>query len=211
MYLNLINEDARFLQKYLWKQKLPLKIKIFMWFLCGKVLLTKDNLVKCKWKGCSKCCFYDLNEMVQHLFISCSFVRIIWHMIDFTYNLRPLSNITNVFRNWLKGISKADKARIRIGVSALRWSIWICQNNIIFNKQKDTIFAGYPVGCTLDSPMVLPPPSGSAGAYRYWMQPVADFFSRLLDGGILIKMKMDSVLSLLILRWLIHVSILADL
>jgi hypothetical protein len=33
MYLDLMNEDAQFLHKYLWKLKLPLKIEIFMWFL----------------------------------------------------------------------------------------------------------------------------------------------------------------------------------
>jgi hypothetical protein len=36
MYLDLMNEDARFLHRYLWKLKLPLKIKIFMWLLRGK-------------------------------------------------------------------------------------------------------------------------------------------------------------------------------
>jgi hypothetical protein len=45
-----------------------------------------------------------------------------------------------MFGNWLNGIPKADKARIRIGVSALCWSIWTCRNKIIFNKQKDTNF-----------------------------------------------------------------------
>jgi hypothetical protein len=45
-----------------------------------------------------------------------------------------------MFGDWLNGIPKADKARIRIGVSALCWSIWTGRNNTIFNKQKDTNF-----------------------------------------------------------------------
>jgi hypothetical protein len=159
MYLDLMNEDAHYLHKYLWKLKLPFKIKIFMWFLRGKVLLTKDNLIKRKWKGCSKCCFCDSEETVQHLFISCPFVRIIWRMIYFTYSLSPPINIINMFGNWLNGIPETDKTRIRIGVLALCWSIWIYRNNIIFNKQKDTnIFADYSAGCAPNSSMVLPPP-----------------------------------------------------
>jgi hypothetical protein len=59
MYLDLMNGHAIFLRKYLWKLKVPLKIKIFMWFMSNKVLLTKDNLAKRKWKGCQKCCFCD--------------------------------------------------------------------------------------------------------------------------------------------------------
>jgi hypothetical protein len=34
-----------------WKAKLPLKIKIFLWYLKKGVVLTKDNLAKRKWKG----------------------------------------------------------------------------------------------------------------------------------------------------------------
>ena len=33
MYEDLMNGHTRFLRKYLWKLKIPLKIKIFMWLL----------------------------------------------------------------------------------------------------------------------------------------------------------------------------------
>jgi hypothetical protein len=152
-----------------------------MWFLRGKVLLTKDNLVKHKWKGCIKYCFCDLSEIVQHLFISCPFVRIIWRKVYFTYKLPPPTKITNMFGNWLNGVPKNATARIRIGVSALCWSIWTCQNNIIFNTQKNSIFFYRLFGwCALDLYMVLPPSGGSAGAYGYWMQSAVNGCSGLL-------------------------------
>ena len=31
-------------RKFIWKMKVPLKIKIFMWFIYRRVILTKDNL-----------------------------------------------------------------------------------------------------------------------------------------------------------------------
>lgn len=34
-----------------WKLKVPLKIKIFLWYLQKGVILTKDNLLKRRWKG----------------------------------------------------------------------------------------------------------------------------------------------------------------
>jgi hypothetical protein len=46
MYLDLLDDDTKYLKKYIWKMKVPLKIKIFMWFLHRKVILTKDNLIK---------------------------------------------------------------------------------------------------------------------------------------------------------------------
>jgi hypothetical protein len=109
-----------------------------MWFLNSKVLLTKDNLAKRNWHGCTKCCFCDSMESVEHLFLYCPFARIVW--VYFTYNILPPTNITNMFGNWLNGVDRNDEARIRIGVLALCWSIWNCRNTIVFDKQKGTIF-----------------------------------------------------------------------
>jgi hypothetical protein len=33
MYIDLLDDDTKYLKKYIWKMKVPLKIKIFMWFL----------------------------------------------------------------------------------------------------------------------------------------------------------------------------------
>jgi hypothetical protein len=57
MYADLMSDHTPYLRKYLWKVKVPLKIKNFMWFLSNKVLLTKDNLAKRNWNGCMKCVF----------------------------------------------------------------------------------------------------------------------------------------------------------
>jgi hypothetical protein len=61
MYLDLMNCHTRFLHKYLWELKITLKIKIFMWFLNKKMLVTKDNLAKQNWNGCKKSCFFWLS------------------------------------------------------------------------------------------------------------------------------------------------------
>jgi hypothetical protein len=122
------------LKKNLWKIKVPLKIRIFMWFLYKKVLLTKYNLAKRRWKGCTKCIFCGSNETIDHLFITCAFFRFIWRAVHFTYNVPPPSIVTNLFSNWLNRIYKKIKARIRVGVCALVWAIWNCQNDAVFNR-----------------------------------------------------------------------------
>jgi hypothetical protein len=38
------------------------------------------------------------------------------------------------------GVKKEDKAHIRIGISAICWSIWTSRNDIIFNRHKGTNF-----------------------------------------------------------------------
>jgi hypothetical protein len=110
MYLDLLNDQTVYLKKYIWKIKVPLKIRIFMWFLHRKVILTKDNLLKRNWHGCAKCCFCDENETIEHLFITCPFAKIIWRIVSMTFNITPPSNISNLFGNWLMGSPRRTKA-----------------------------------------------------------------------------------------------------
>jgi hypothetical protein len=53
----------------LWRLKLPLKIKFFLWYLGRGVILAKDNLAKRGWKGSSKCSFCNHNETICYLII----------------------------------------------------------------------------------------------------------------------------------------------
>ena len=69
-YLGLINQNTPSLNKDLWKMKIPLKIKIFLWYLRRGVVLTKDNLAKQSWHGNQQCCFYHENKTIQHLFLT---------------------------------------------------------------------------------------------------------------------------------------------
>jgi hypothetical protein len=45
MYLDLLIDHTKSMQKYIWKMKVSLKIKVF-YFLHFKVILTKDNPAK---------------------------------------------------------------------------------------------------------------------------------------------------------------------
>lgn len=136
MYRDLMDGHIVFPRKYLWKIKIPLKIKIFMWFLNRKVLLTKDNLAKRNWSGCKQCCFCGLEETIQHLLISCPYARLVWRIVHVSFNLPPPTNVTNMFGNWLNGVDKKLKAQIRVRVSAFCWAIWNCRNDIVFNKTR---------------------------------------------------------------------------
>jgi hypothetical protein len=50
MYADCLNGHTVFQKKkYLWNIKIPLKIRIFMWFLYKKMILTKDCLAKRRW------------------------------------------------------------------------------------------------------------------------------------------------------------------
>ena len=148
MYSHCLNSNTIFPHKYLWKLKVPLKIKIFMWFVQKKVILTKDNLVRRRWNGSKQCAFCESDETVNHLFIDCVFTRNIWRLIHFTYNISPPASIENMFSDWLTGLDKSTKARIRIGVCAFIWAIWNCRNDVVFNRSDNFHFLQVVHGAT---------------------------------------------------------------
>uniref|UniRef100_A0A453N948 Reverse transcriptase zinc-binding domain-containing protein n=1 Tax=Aegilops tauschii subsp. strangulata TaxID=200361 RepID=A0A453N948_AEGTS len=71
MYLDVINSSSIPRSKHVWKVKVPLKIKVFMWFVHKQVILTKDNLAKRNWTGSTRCSFCDRDESIKHLFLDC--------------------------------------------------------------------------------------------------------------------------------------------
>ena len=55
MYSALLDVRVLPINKSVWKLKIPLKVKIFIWLLHCGVILTKDNLAKRNWKGSKQC------------------------------------------------------------------------------------------------------------------------------------------------------------
>jgi hypothetical protein len=163
--------------------------------------------------------FLCAQESVEHLFLACPFAKLVWRMVYFAFNLPPPTNITNLFGNWLNGVDKKAKERIRIGVSALCWSIWRCRNVEIIlclTNQILLIFCRYFIwlctGCnngryyspkTSECLWILDAPISR--------RSLRIFCSRLV-GVTLVDYMMLSWLSFqeLMFRWLIYVSTMSD-
>jgi hypothetical protein len=70
-----------------------------MWFLHRKVILTKDNLIKINWQENYKCCFCDIDETIQHLFIEFPLAKTIWRIVHIFFGISLPKNNTNLFGN----------------------------------------------------------------------------------------------------------------
>jgi hypothetical protein len=68
MYLALINNGLVPTNNTLWKVRILLKIKIFIWYLHKGVVLTKNNLTKHNWNESKQCNFCCEDKSIQHLF-----------------------------------------------------------------------------------------------------------------------------------------------
>jgi hypothetical protein len=93
MYEHLFSGETNKPNKGIWKSKVPLKIKIFLWLIQHNAILTKDNLTARNWVWDKRCYFCNENENIEHLFFGCSATRYIWSLISFTIQApcRPAS------------------------------------------------------------------------------------------------------------------------
>ena len=124
----------------IWKIKIPLKIKVFMWYLYKGVTLTRDNLARKNWNGNTKCCFCNIEESIQHLFFNCPLAKFIWRILSVTFIISYPSNFQHMFTDWLYGIAIKEKRIIWCGVSAICWAICLCRNNVVFDNHPTPSF-----------------------------------------------------------------------
>uniref|UniRef100_A0A8I6YB20 Reverse transcriptase zinc-binding domain-containing protein n=1 Tax=Hordeum vulgare subsp. vulgare TaxID=112509 RepID=A0A8I6YB20_HORVV len=94
MYDHVIDSALIPKSSHIWNVKVPLKLKIFLWFVHKGVVLTKDNLAKRNWKGNRRCIFCETYETIKHLFLDCPMAKILWRSIHIAFNITPLLALT---------------------------------------------------------------------------------------------------------------------
>jgi hypothetical protein len=118
MYNDLVLRSRTPVNCWAWNAKIPLKIKIFLWYLKNGVVLTNDNLVKTQWKGCTKCCFCAVQESIQHLFFDCAMARLMWGTVFFTFRIKKPVDVGHLFDPWLRSFSKNQRNLVLVGMAA---------------------------------------------------------------------------------------------
>ncbi len=88
---------------------MPLKIKVFMWYLLEGVVLTKDNLARRNWNSSLRCCFLIKDETIQYLFLEYHYAKFLWRALQISFGLYSPHNISHIFGNWLVGNDKGKK------------------------------------------------------------------------------------------------------
>uniref|UniRef100_A0A452ZM17 Uncharacterized protein n=1 Tax=Aegilops tauschii subsp. strangulata TaxID=200361 RepID=A0A452ZM17_AEGTS len=76
-----------------------------------------------RWVDSSRCCFYDQNETIKHLFLDCPLAKLLWRTIHIAFKVTPPISIDTLFGTWLTGVESYTTGHIRIGICALLWAI----------------------------------------------------------------------------------------
>jgi hypothetical protein len=75
------------LNDILWKCKVPLKVKVFLWQAWHNKLPTAESLVKRNWQGSPSCCLCGKVETVDHILFECVFAQYVWCCIRDAFQL----------------------------------------------------------------------------------------------------------------------------
>jgi hypothetical protein len=122
------------MNKQIWQLRVPLKIKIFMWYMKKEVVLTKDNLARRNWDGSKQCCFCLRDESIYHLFFECQYARFLWGLTQIAFNISMPSSVQHMFSLWVNQVGGKLKRQLLAGASAFCWAIWLSRNDVVFDK-----------------------------------------------------------------------------
>jgi hypothetical protein len=123
MYKHLCKNDYGPNFKNIWKAKMPLKVKIFMWLALQETILTKDNLFKKNWKGNYTCVFCDEKDDDNHLFFGCLTAKYIWSLL--AYSLGTICRPGNLEQYWVwihNTLPQGPQMHV-VGLAVVCWAV----------------------------------------------------------------------------------------
>jgi hypothetical protein len=135
VYDHLTKDDNGKDFQHIWKAKIPYKIKNFAWLMENNAVLTKDNMIRRKWKGNPKCLFCDQNENLEHLFFQCSIARCVWGIVGTCLGATNIPGSIEQYKEWIQNLLPTGKNVHQFGFSAIYWAIWKCRNKVVFEKK----------------------------------------------------------------------------
>lgn len=127
---------------YIWKSKLPLKIKFFLWQVFNNKLQVAQNLVKKGWKGNINYCVCGCLESIDHIFFKCHLAKYIWSFIKEVCQLNSYPTSLDDFNStWLMGKGPFPIWLIIFLFVGFVWALWTSRNKMTINKK----FPKYPI------------------------------------------------------------------
>ena len=119
----------------IWKCKIPLKIKIFLWQIFNNKLQVGFSLIKRGWKGDGKCCVCNVLENVNHLFFECPLARMLWAILKEAFDLESVPrSLHELLESWLHGKGPLPSRLIMFVFAGFAWTLWVSRNKMAIEK-----------------------------------------------------------------------------
>jgi hypothetical protein len=121
---------------YIWRCKIPQKIKFFLWQVFNNKLQVASSLAKRGWKGDVHCCLCGRIESVNHILFHCYLAKLIWGMIReiFQLDFCP-SSLEDFSYMWLQGKGPLPSHLLMFLFAGIAWALWTTRNKMVIEKR----------------------------------------------------------------------------
>jgi len=72
--------------------------------------------------------------------LTVTFAISVWQIINIALQIKIPNSIGHIMQQWQSDKGANTKRKSLVGVAAMFWSIWLCRNDINFNKKPITSF-----------------------------------------------------------------------
>lgn len=135
----------------LWKARIPLKVKIFLWQMFRNRLPTSDNVARCNGPSDGNCSVCGAPEDAKHALFRCHLPVFVWSVVRAAAGLdwNPLSGVDLL--TCLGSLSGQTSRVMWTCVGALLWLLWHIRNKITI----EGVFPSHPADCVLKCTIFL--------------------------------------------------------
>jgi len=138
------------LQK-VWKSKLLMKLKVYLWQIFHNKLQTGVELKKRKWRGSEKCNLCERAKTVDHIFFSCVIAKFVWTCFKEALGSdRVPISWQDFLDNWIPLGCKDYSPKLFIS-TIVCWALWTTRNKRVVEGK----FPRYPTELLIKSNMFL--------------------------------------------------------
>ena len=121
--------------KRVWKSKLPMKLKVFLWLAFHDRLQTGVELKKRKWKRDQHCRLCGVPETRDHLFFECVMAKFVWSYFKEALGWdRIPTNLQDLFDTWLPFGCNSYMLKLFL-LSVVLWALWTSRNKRAIEKK----------------------------------------------------------------------------
>jgi hypothetical protein len=112
-----------------WKSKLPMKLKVFMWLACQNRIQSGEALKKMNWKGDPSCAVCGRLESADHILFECLLPKFVWTCLKQAMGWERVPLNFQDFFDWLPLQDKHYKLKL-FGLANVVWVLWNVRNKM---------------------------------------------------------------------------------
>ena len=128
---------------WIWRARIPPKVKVFLWQASRGRLPTGDQIRKRNDPGSDRCALCGMREDTSHIFFNCVLANLFWCCIRSWLHVSWAPTSFADLRALANSLVGAQRRLFWVGFAAMCWSLWTTRNKFTIEH----VFPAKPADC----------------------------------------------------------------